>query len=174
VVSSMPVEPAAPGWQRFIVKSKFGAGRDFAVTDTAGRQVLYVDGKLALRTKGEVRERDKSGPLRYNLHGRFFNFPHRMDILDPSRRKVALVKAKFFSPIRSKLTIVMAGGPDWASTGSLMEKRYTITAGGNPVIHVDQKWVQIRDSYKVDVIDGVDPALAVALVWGIDRLLEHD
>jgi uncharacterized protein YxjI len=53
------------------------------------------------------------------------------------------------------------------------EKQYDITFGGRPIIHVDQKWLQIRDSYKVDVIDGVDAALAAALVWSIDQLLEH-
>jgi uncharacterized protein YxjI len=30
-----------------------------------------------------------------------------------------------------------------------MEEQYDITSGGRPIIHVDQKWIQIRDSYEV-------------------------
>jgi hypothetical protein len=34
--------------------------------------------------------------------------------------------------------------------------------------------VTIRDAYTLDVIDGIDPALAAAVVWAIDRWVERD
>ena len=39
------------------------------------------------------------------------------------------------------------------------------------MVEVAQKQVQIRDSCRVEVADGVDPALASAIVWAIDELL---
>ena len=68
----------------------------------------------------------------------------------------------------------MAGGTEWHVEGSLLEKDYSISADGSPVVAISQKWVTIRDSYPLDVVDGVDPGLALAVVWAIDRWVERD
>jgi hypothetical protein len=34
--------------------------------------------------------------------------------------------------------------------------------------------VTIRDSYTLDVREGIDPALALAIVWAVDRWVEKD
>ena len=46
--------PAGPaGFTRFLMKSKFGAGRDFAVLDPdTEAQLFFVDGKLGPRPEG--------------------------------------------------------------------------------------------------------------------------
>jgi hypothetical protein len=94
----MPVPPPHPGWSRFLVKSKFGAGRDFIVSDPeTDVQRYFVDGKL--------------GP-RPNAGG----------------AEVATLKSKTFSPIKSRMTLEMAAGEPWTVEGSLMEKNYTPSA----------------------------------------------
>lgn len=46
----MAIPPPPAGWTRFLVKSKFGAGRDFVVLDPATEQQRYfVDGKIGPR-----------------------------------------------------------------------------------------------------------------------------
>ena len=39
---------------------------------------------------------------------------------------------------------------------------------------INQKWVTIRDTYNLEVADGVDPGLALAVLWSVDRWVEKD
>jgi uncharacterized protein YxjI len=166
------VEPPPPGWQRYVMKSKFGAGRDFAVTDLNDAQVSYVDGKLGPRPKAEVK--DGEGNVRFSVKGRLLGVPKQMTISDHDGREVASLKAKMFSPIKSRATLTMADGSSWQIEGSLLEKDYSITANGKPVVQISQKWVTIRDTYTLDVAEGVELPLALAIVWAIDRWTERD
>ena len=65
----MAIPPPAPGWTRLIVKSKFGAGRDFAILDADENQVMFVDGKIGASPKAEVR--DSADQVVYHVRGRF-------------------------------------------------------------------------------------------------------
>ncbi len=52
----MALPPPPAGWNRYLVKSKFGAGRDFAVLDPGTEdQQFFVDGKMGARPKAEIR-----------------------------------------------------------------------------------------------------------------------
>jgi uncharacterized protein YxjI len=55
-----------------------------------------------------------------------------------------------------------------------MEKNYSVSAGGRLVVAITQKRVSIRDAYTLDVVDGVDPGLALAMLWAVDRWVERD
>lgn len=167
------MEPVTPsGWTRLAMKSKFGAGRDFAVLDAAGAQVYFVDGKMGARPSADVK--DSAGEVLYRIKGHVLGIPKEITISDSGGREVATLKAKMFSPIKSKATLTMLHGAQWHVEGSLMEKDYDITADGAPVVRISQKWVTVRDSYTLDVIDGIDPGLALAVVWAIDRWVERD
>jgi uncharacterized protein YxjI len=169
----MPVPAAPPGWSRFVVKSKFGAGRDFAVLDPATDEQLYlVDGKIGARPKAEIT--DASGAVVYTVRGSLLGIPKHMTISDAAGTEVASLRAKTFSPIKSKMTLEMASGEPWLLEGSLIEKNYSVSAGGRPVVAITQKWVTIRDAYTLDVVDGVDPGLALAMLWAVDRWVERD
>ena len=67
--------PAAPtGFTRFLMKSKFGAGRDFAVLDPDNEeQLFFVDGKLGPRPKAEVQSGD--GSVIYSVKGQLLGIP---------------------------------------------------------------------------------------------------
>ena len=61
--------PPAEGWSRILFNSKFGAGRDFEVTDTSGARVLFVDGKVGVTPKAEIR--DAQDEVVYSVKGKF-------------------------------------------------------------------------------------------------------
>ncbi len=168
----MAIPPAPPGWSRLQVKSKFGAGRDFAVTDLAGAQVFFVDGKVGTRPKAEIR--DAAGATVARVRGRLLGVPKRMEILAPDGAALASLKAAMFSPIKSRMTLTAADGREWNLEGSFLEKEYSIASEGRPVALITQKWVTVRDAYTLDVADGVDVALALAVLWAVDRWVERD
>jgi uncharacterized protein YxjI len=166
------MESAPAGWQRFIMKSKFGAGRDFEVLDGDEQRRYFVDGHVGPTPKADIVGPD--GTIIYNVVGRLLGIPRQMTITDAAGAQVASMKAKMFSPIKSKIDMVMAVGAHWHIEGSLIEKDYSVSADGAPIMKISQKWVTIRDAYSLDVVDGVDPGLALAVVWAIDRWVERD
>lgn len=166
------MEHVVDGWTRFVMKSKFGAGRDFQVTDTDDQAAYVVDGKMGPRPKADVE--DASGTLRYRVMGHLLGFPKHMTIETPAGDEVASIRAKVFSPIKSKATMSMADGSEWHIEGSLVEKDYRIDGPAGPIAEISQKWITVRDAYTLDVADGVDPGLVLAVVWSIDRWVERD
>lgn len=53
-----------------------------------------------------------------------------------------------------------------------MERNYTVTADGQPVVQVNQKLQAVRDTYAVVYRNDLDPALAMAVIWAISRFVE--
>ena len=169
----MALPPPPPGWARYLVASKFGMGRKFNVLDPTTEQLIYLaDGKVGVRPTCEVKDAD--GMVIYLVRGQMLAIPKRMAISDASGVQVAELKAKAFSPIKTRMTLTVPNGSPWQIEGSLMEKNYSISRDGAPAAHITQKWVTIRDRYTLDVAEGVDPALALAIVWAVDRWVERD
>ena len=107
--------PPADGWTRILFKSKFGAGRDFEVTDTSGARILFVDGKIGATPKAEVR--DAQDAVLYTVKGQFLGIPKRMVISAADGSQVAELKAKAFSIVKDKMTMTMADGSSgWPRT----------------------------------------------------------
>lgn len=71
------------------------------------------------------------------------------------------------------MTITLPPGGQWDLHGSIMERTYSVTSEGRPVLDITQKWVTVRDTFTLDVADGVDPVLALAVLWGVDRFAEQ-
>jgi uncharacterized protein YxjI len=97
-----------------------------------------------------------------------------MIISDASGAEVAMLKAKMFSPIKSQMTVDMTSGEPWTLEGSVLEKSYTVRSAGRSIVQISQKWMTIKDTYSLDVADGIDPGLAVAVLWSVDRWVEQD
>lgn len=164
----MGLPPPPAGWTRFLVKSKFGAGRDFQVLDPDTEQQRYfVDGKVGMRPKAEVR--DAADAVAYHVTGALMGIPKHMTITDASGAEVASLRAKMFSPIKSRMTMEVPSGQPWELEGSFIEKNYSVSAAGRPIVQITQKWVTVRDAYTLDVADGADPGLALAVLWAVDR-----
>ena len=72
------------------------------------------------------------------------------------------------------MTLDVVDGPEWKLEGTLIEKNYTISSEGRQIVRITQKWVTVRDKYVIDVADGVDVGLALAVVWAVDRWVERD
>ena len=169
----MAIPPPPEGWNRYLVKSKFGMGRDFAVLDpTTEEQCFFVDGKMGPRPRADVQNTD--GEIMYTVTGRLFGIPKHMTITGADGAEVASLRAKAFSMIKDKMTMEVPTGEPWKLEGSFIEKNYSVTVGDRHVVQITQKWVTIRDSYTLDVAEGVDVGLALAVVWAIDRWVERD
>ena len=165
--------PRPAGFRRLVMKSKHGLGRDFQVLDPDTQEQRYlVDGKVGPRPQADVL--DANGTLLFSVKGQLLGIPKKMAIQDASGAEVAVLKAKAFSMVKDKMDMHMVSGEPWHVEGKLIEKDYTVTSGGRDVVRISQKWLTVRDQYAIDVADGVEVGLALAVVWAIDRWVERD
>lgn len=155
---------------RFVVKSKFGMDRDFEALDPDGQRVWFVDGKFGARPAAEVQ--DASGTVTHRLKGRFLGIPKQIVVSDAEGAEVASIRAKI-SPFKSRMVITLTDGQEWVLEGNLIEKDYTITSGGALVAAISQKYLTMRDTYTIDIADGVDQGLAMATLWAVDAFREQ-
>ncbi|WP_159449097.1 LURP-one-related/scramblase family protein [Demequina sp. NBRC 110055] len=170
----MSLPPVPDGYQRFLMKSKFGAGRDFQILDpTSEEQLFFVDGKVGPRPKCDVLGSD--GVVVASVRGKMLGIPKRMDVVDADGEQVAHLHSPAFNFIKDKVEITLASGEEWLLKGNIIEKDYAVhDAQGTLRIQITQKWLTVRDRYTIDVADGTPPPLAFALVWALDRWVERD
>jgi uncharacterized protein YxjI len=171
---AVSIPPAPPGYTRLLMKSTFGAGRDFRVLDPQTEEQLFlVDGKIGTRPKADVQAAD--GTVLYQVRGKLLGIPKRMDVTDADGNDYAHLHAQAFKFVKDKIDVTLATGEEWLLEGDVIEKNYGVKdSSGRRVIQITQKWIQIRDQYVIDIADDVEPAAALALVWAIDRWVERD
>lgn len=161
---------APAGMTRFVVKSKFGMDRDFEALDADGQRAWFVDGKFGARPAAEVQ--DARGTVTHRLKGRLFGIPKQIVVSNAEGGEIASIRAKI-SPFKSRMIISLTDGGEWMLEGNLIEKDYTITSGGAVVAAISQKFLTVRDTYTIDVADGVDQGLALATLWAVDAFREQ-
>jgi uncharacterized protein YxjI len=99
--------------------------------------------------------------------------PKQITITDPGGVEVATLSAKMFSGIKHRMTLETAAGQTWDLEGNLIEREYSATADGRPVVRVTQKWVAVRDAFVLDVTEDVDVGIALVVLWAIDHWVER-
>jgi uncharacterized protein YxjI len=160
------------GDMRYLVREKiFSIGGDFWVTDENGNQAFFVDGKaLSLRQTFELQ--DTSGAVVATIRKKLWSWRDTMEI-ERDGAVIATVQPAIFSPLHHRSDIHLADGSELEAVGNFLEKEFEIRQGGTVVAQVSRSWFQIRDTYAVDVPDGADAALMIAIAVSLDRI-EHD
>ncbi|MBQ7372404.1 MAG: LURP-one-related family protein [Blautia sp.] len=113
-------------------------GKKLHIEDMSGREMAMVQQKLLA------------------LMPKFFVFQNGEKVAE-IKKKMALFKAKY-----------IVEGPGWEVKGSILDHDYTITDGGREIIRLHKAWFSWGDSYEIDISDGTDEALALAVVLAID------
>jgi uncharacterized protein YxjI len=158
---------------RYLVQERiFSLRADFWIEDQDGNRVFVVDGRaLSLRETFELR--DAYGNLLIVIRKRLFSIRDTMEIENGSG-VVATVRPAFFSPIKHRYEIDLAGGARLEAVGSFADKDWELTDGQQVVGRISRRWFRIRDTYGVEVEPGMDDALIIAIAICIDRIYEDE
>ncbi|RKS10595.1 uncharacterized protein YxjI [Nocardiopsis sp. Huas11] len=163
---------------KFLVRERvFDIGDDFWVTDEQGNRVYLVDGKaMRLRTTFELKTPD--GTELMKIRKKLLKVRDQMRI-ERDGDTVATVRKRLLNPLREKLLVDVADGPDWEVTGNFLGKEFVIGDEHGTVAVVSRKWFRMRDTYAVDVNThrgdiGGDPALVISVAVAVDALTGDD
>ncbi|WP_323097274.1 LURP-one-related/scramblase family protein [Intrasporangium sp. YIM S08009] len=147
-------------------------GDDSWIEDEQGRRAFKVNGK-AMRIRDTLVFEDAGGNELLKLQERKLRVRDTMTIEDPSGRTVATVKKAMISPLRERFSVDVADGDDMDVQGNIVDHEYRISQGGEDVAEVSKKWFRVADTYGVEIVDGRDVVLLLAVTAVIDSMT-HD
>jgi uncharacterized protein YxjI len=147
-------------------------GDDFWIEDDHGNRAYKVDGK-AVRVRETLIFEDAHGTELAKIQTRVARVRDTMEIEGPDGSTVATVKKAVVSPIRDRFTVKVGNGPDLEVKGNILDHEYTIEGDGGKAAEVSKKWFRVADTYGVEVGDGQNPVLILAVTTVLDMMVNE-
>jgi uncharacterized protein YxjI len=150
----------APVFRRYQMRQKLVAfGDDFYIEDEQRQKVFKVDGKV-LRVRDTLVFKD--------IQERMLRIKDTMEIEGPDGKTLAMVKKALITPLRDRWTVKIKDGPDLDVQGNILDHEYRIGEGRRKVAEISKKWFRLRDTYGVEVAEGQDDVVILAVTVAID------
>jgi uncharacterized protein YxjI len=144
-------------------------GEDFDIEDQHGRPVFHVDGQL-LHIRDTFVMSDMQGNEVATIKQKLLALRDSMTI-ERGGATIATIRRAWIALLRDKFTIE-APGEDMVAQGSILEHEYQITRGARAIAQISKRWFTLRDTYGIDIEDGEDDALILAIAVAIDEMVE--
>jgi uncharacterized protein YxjI len=146
-------------------------GEDYTIEDERGEPVYKVDGKV-FRIRETFVIEDRQGNEVATIREKKLALRDSMKILRGGDT-LATIRKAWISPFRDKFNVEVEGGEDLVAQGNILDHEYDIRRGSQTVAHISKRWLTIRDTYGIDVAEGEDDGLMLALAVAIDEMV-HD
>ena len=153
---------------------------------------LYMKQKV-FSWKDRFTIKDETGADRYTIEGEFFTIGKKLHVFDRNHNEVAFVQQKvltflprFFvyrngqqvAEIVKRFTFFRPryeiAGLGWEVNGSFWEHDYTITKNGREIVSIHKVWMSWGDSYELNIVNGEDEVLTLAVVLAIDAVMDDN
>ena len=144
-------------------------GDDFWIEDSQGRRAFKVDGK-AVRVRDTLVIRDMQGNEVAKIQERMLRIKDSMEIEGPHGESLAMVKKALITPLRERWVVKVGNGPDLDVQGNILDHEYTIGEGRDKIAEVSKKWFRIADTYGVQIEQGQNDGLILAVTVAVDMM----
>ncbi len=144
-------------------------GDDFWIEDSRGQRVYKVDGKV-LRIRDTLIIKDMHGTEVAKLQEKMVRIKDTMEIQGPNGATMAVVKKALITPLRERYVVKLGAGPDLDVQGNLLDHEYSIGEGRDKIAEVSKKWFRISDSYGVQIEEGQNDGIILAVTIAIDMI----
>jgi uncharacterized protein YxjI len=159
---------------RYKIRQKLiSIGDDFWIENQEGRRVFKVDGK-ALRLRKTLVFEDMDGNKLCQIQERWLPIKETMAIDGPDGEQMAVVKKALITPLRDRWDVKVNDGPDLDVQGNIFDHEYSIKQGWNKVAQVSKKWFRLTDTYGVEIDEGQNDILILAIAVAIDMMAHDD
>ena len=159
---------------RYKIRQKMiSIGDDFWIENQEGRRVFKVDGK-ALRLRKTLIFEDMSGNKLCQIQERWLPIKETMAIDDATGNQMAVVKKALIAPLRDRWSVNVKNGPDLDVQGNILDHEYAIKQGWNKVAEVSKRWISLTDTYTVEIDEGQNDVLILAVAIAIDMMAHDD
>lgn len=148
-------------------------GDDFWIENEAGKRVFKVDGKVLKIRKTLVFE-DLNGKKLAQIQERLLTLKDTMVVEDADGKDLATIKKALITPLRDRWDVKVKNGPDLDVQGDFLAHEYTIKDGRNKVAEVSKRWLTLADTYGVEIEDGQNDILILAIAVAIDIMVDDE
>jgi len=158
---------------RYLMKQKlFCLGDDFCIKDEQGRGVFVVAGKVF--SLGEkLAFQDMAGNELAFISQKLLSWGPTYEIYRGSEL-AAVVKRSPFGLFHTKFTIDAPGADELEVDGDFLGHEYRVSRGGALIADVSKQWFTLSDTYGVEIADGNDEILLLAVTVVIDMVCHGD
>ncbi len=152
--------------KRLYIKQKVFSWRDkFTVWDEFGGDRYYVEGEIFTFGK-KLHVYGADGGEAAFISEKVWSFLPRYRVYIDGEQVAMIVKE--FTFLRPRYTIEGLG---WEVQGSFWEHDYEISGGGGTVARIHKQWMTWGDCYEIDIDEGEDEVLVLAVVLAIDCVM---
>ena len=134
--------------------------------------------------------KDSQGRDRYFAEGEVFSFGKKLHIYDSTHNEKAFIKQEMLTwmprynvfvgghqvaQVVKKLGLLpqyAIDGPGWDVEGDFFAHEYQIHKSGRIIATIRKEWMSWGDSYELNISDGIDEVMALAVVLAIDAVIE--
>jgi uncharacterized protein YxjI len=149
-------------------QSLFSFGGDAWIEDEHGNRVYEVDGK-AFALGRTLDLLDPAGALLLTIHAPVLTLRPTFEI-SRAGWPVATIRKALFTLFASKFSIELADGGELEAAGDFLDHEFRISRDGTEIVGASRSWFSLHDTFGVQVADGFDPPLALALVIAIEQM----
>ena len=143
-------------------------GDDFDISDANGVAVYKVDDRMfRLRQTWVIETLD--GREAITVRRKLVAVRKTAQLLRDGE-VIATIRKALIAPLRDRFMIDLEAGGDLEAKGNVLDHEYAISRDGTAVAQVSKRWFTIRDTYGVDIADGEDVELMLAIAVAIDDL----
>jgi uncharacterized protein YxjI len=159
---------------RYKIRQKMlSIGDDFWIENQEGERVFKVDGK-ALRLRKTLIFEDMKGNKLAKIQERLLAFKDTMVIENADGDQMAVIKKGIIAPLGDHWTVKVRNGPDLDVQGNLLDHEYSINQRRRKIAEVSKRWLSLTDTYGVEIDDGQNDILILALAIAIDMMAHDD
>ena len=144
----------------------FAIGDDFWIEDGDGNKVYKVNGK-AVRLRDTFILEDADGNEVSKIQEKKLSIRDKMTI---ERGETKATVRKRLVGIRDHYIIEVDGGEDLKAHGNIVDHEYEIERDGAKVAQVSKKWFRVRDTYGIQLAQGQDVPLILAISVCVDEM----
>jgi uncharacterized protein YxjI len=144
-------------------------GDDFWIENDRGERAYKVDGKM-LRVRETLIFEDAQGQELCKIQEKLARVKDSMEIEGPNGERMAMVKKALITPLRERWVVKIGEGPDLQVQGNLLDHEYSIGEGRDKIAEISKKWFRIADSYGVQIEQGQNDILVLAVTVAVDMM----
>ena len=158
---------------RYKIRQKMlSIGDDFWIENQEGEKVFKVDGK-ALRLRKTLIFEDMKGTKLARIQERLLSIKDTMVVEDGDGNQLAVIKKGLIAPLGDHWAVNVRGGPDLDVQGNILDHEYSISERRKKIAEVSKKWLSLTDTYGVEIDEGENDILILAVAIAID-MMSHD
>src|SRR6266498_3447715 len=159
---------------RYKIRQKMlSIGDDFWIENGEGERVYKVDGK-ALRLRKTLIFEDIKGNKLAKIQERLLPIKETMVVEDADGNQLAVIKKGLIAALGDHWSVNVRSGPDLDVQGNILDHEYSIMERRRKIAEVSKKWFSLTDTYAVEIADGENDILILALAIAIDMMSHGD